>query len=135
MAGNVNINLSYTIQGQDITANVAVFQRALQNFQLAATAWQASDFAQVPLGGLAIPITAIGGTAYFVYVRNLGANNITVSYTPTAAPATTLVLLPVGTNSGGIFLYALSAETGGGIIAMTLTASTATTPAEYFIAA
>ncbi len=132
---NINVNLSYTIQGQDIVANVAVFQRALQNFQLVATAWQAADFAQCPVGGLSVPITAIGGTAFFVYVRNLGANNITVAYTPTGGSSTNLVLLPVGSGSGGIFLYALSAETAGGITAMTLTATTATTPAEYFISA
>lgn len=132
---NVNVNLSYTIQGQDITANVAVFNRALQNFQLVATSWQACDFAQVPTTGLTIPITAIGGTAYFVYVRNLGANNITCTYTPTGGSSTSLILLPVGTNSGGIFMYALTAETAGGITALSLTASTATTPAEYFVAA
>lgn len=132
---NVNVNLSYAIQGQDIIANVVVFSRALQNFQLVGTAWQASDWAQVPTGGLTVPISAIGGTAYFTYVRNLGSNNITLSYTPTGGSSTSVVLLPQGANSGGIFLYAMTAETSGGITALSLTAATATTPAEYFIAA
>jgi hypothetical protein len=132
---NINVNLSYTIQGQDIVANVAVFARALQNFQLVGTAWQAADWAQCPTGGLTVPITAIGGTAFFVYVRNLGSNVITLAYTPTGGSSTSIVLLPAGSNSGGIFMYALTAETSGGITAMTLTATTATTPAEYFIAA
>jgi hypothetical protein len=132
---NINVNMSYAIQGQDITANVVVFSRALQNFQLVCTAWQASDWAQVPVGGLTIPITAIGGTSFFTYVRNLGSNNITVTYTPTGGSATSLILLPQTANAGGIFLYAMTAETAGGITALSLTATTATTPAEYFIAA
>jgi hypothetical protein len=130
---NVNVNLSYAIQGQDITANVAVYNRALSNFQLAATAWLAADYLQVPTGGVTVTLPA--ATVYFVYVRNLGANNITVTYTPAGGASTSLVLLPVGPNSGGIFLLALSAETGGGITALSFTAATATTPVEYLVAA
>ena len=132
---NVNINMSYAIQGQDITANVVVFSRALQNFQLVATSWQGSDFAQIPTTGITIPLAAIGGTAYFTYVRNLGANNITVAYTPAGGSSTSVILLPQSSNAGGIFLYAMTAETAGGVTALTLTAATATTPAEYFVAA
>jgi hypothetical protein len=135
MASNINVNMSYAIQGQDVTANVVVYNRALSNFQLAATAWQGSDFAQVPVGGLTVNLAAIAGTAFFVYVRNLGANNITVTYTPTGGASTSIVLLPAGSNSGGIFIYALTAETAGGITALSFTAATATTPVEYFVAA
>ena len=130
---NTNINLSYNIAATDIAANVNVFTRNISGFQLAATLWAASDFFQVPTSPTSISLPAT--TIYFVYVRNLGANNVTLSYTPTGGSSTSLVLLPTGSNIGGIFLYGLSAETAGGITAMSLQASTATTPVEYFLGA
>lgn len=128
---NVAINLNYAIQAVDVTAAVTVFNRTVSGFQLTATVWSASDFFQV--GTSATTISLPSSTVYFVYARNLGTNNVTLNYTPTGGSSTSLVLLPVGSNIGGVFLYGLSAETAGGITAMSATASTATTPIEYFV--
>lgn len=133
MSANVNINYSFTIQAVDSVANVAVYNRAISNFLLTAAAWTSSDFLQVPTAGVAITLPS--SPVYFVYVRNLGTNNITLSYTPTGGSSTSLILAANGSGIGGIFLYGLSVESAGGITALSLEATTAVTPAEYFVAA
>ena len=130
---NVAINLNYAIQAVDVTAAVTVFNRTISGFQLSATVWSASDFFQVNTTSTTISLPAT--TIFFVYVRNLGANNVTLAYTPAGGSSTSLVLLPVGSNVGGVFLYGLSAETAGGITALSATATTAVTPIEYFVGA
>jgi hypothetical protein len=135
MAGNVQTNLSLGIQAVDTVSAVTVFNRNVTGFQLAATLWQASDWFQVPTSGvnIALPATVV----YFVYVRNLGVNPVQLNYVSSGGAGGGVLLLPVGSNVGGIFLYALSAETGSfaGLTALSFTATTATTPIEYFVAA
>ena len=134
MAANINLVTGISIQAVDITANVTPFNRALQGILLPVTAWQSADFLQVPTGGVVIQLPA--PTVWYVYVRNLSANNITVTFTPVGGAATSVVLLPVTSNFGGIFLYLNTTETGGGgITALSLTAATATSSVEYLVAA
>lgn len=131
---NTQVNFQATITGVDTTSAQSVFTRIISGFQLAATSWQASDWLQVPTTGISVTLPA--ATVYFVFVRNLGANNISVSFSPVGGGTpTSIVLLPVGSNVGGIFVYALSAESGGGITALEFAAASATTPVEYFVAA
>src|SRR5580693_4728578 len=106
MAGNVQVNLQATISGVDTLSAVSVFSRNITGFQLAATAWEAGNWLLVPTTLVTLPMPA--PVVYFVYIRNLGTNIIIVSITPGAEPSTSLALLPVGSNVGGIFLYALS---------------------------
>ena len=133
MPSNVQTNLQMTINAVDTTAAASVFTRIISGFQLGATSWQAADWLQVPTAGVTLALPA--AIVYFVYIRNLGTNNVIVSFTPMSEPSTSIALLPVGSNVGGVFLYALSAESGGGITSITLTAQVATTPTEYFVAA
>jgi hypothetical protein len=131
---NVSVNLNYGIQGIDTAASVVVFNRAISGFQLAATQWSAADWFQVTTGGSVVSLPA--SVVYFVYARNLGTNNVTLNYTPNGGASTSVVLLPVGSNVGGVFLYALSDQgVGSGITALSFTATTATTPVEYFVSA
>jgi hypothetical protein len=130
---NVQANLNVGIQAVDTVSAVTVFSRNVIGFQLAAISWQAADWFQVPTSGANIILPAL--VVFFVYVRNLGTNSVALSYVPNGGTVTSVILLPVGTNVGGIFLYALSAESGGGITAISATATTAATPIEYFVAA
>jgi hypothetical protein len=133
MAANINVTTGITIQAVDITANVTPFTRQLSGILLPVTVWAASDFFQVTVGGVTISLPAT--TIFYTYVRNLGANNITITYTPTGGSSTSFVLPPVTSNFGGIWLYGCTAETAGGITALSAAAATATTPIEYFVAA
>ncbi len=130
---NVAVNFNYGIQAVDTVAAVSIYNRAVSGFQLAATQWLSADWFQVAVSST--PVSLPATTVYFVYARNLGANNVTVNYTPAGGASTSLVLLPVGSNVGGIFLYGLSAESAGGITALSFIATTAVTPVEFFVAA
>jgi hypothetical protein len=130
---NVNITTGITIQAVDITANVTPFNRLLTGILLPVTVWSASDFFQVATAGSTIALPA--STIYYVYARNLGNNNITLTYTPTGGSSTSIGLSPVTSNFGGIFFYAQTAESNGGITALSAMAATAATPIEYFVAA
>src|ERR1700684_2922198 len=131
---NVAVNLNYGIQAVDTVASVSVFNRAISGFQLQATSWQAADWLQVPVfPGIVLALPAI--PVFFVYIRNLGTNNIVLNFTPSGFSTATIILLPVGSNVGGIFLYGLSAETAGGITNLGMSAAISTTPVEYFVAA
>ena len=130
---NVNVVTGLTIQAVDITANVTPYNRALQGILLPVTVWASADFLQVLTTGTVITLPA--ATVWYVYVRNLSANDITLTYTPAGGAATSVVLLPITSSFGGIFLYANTTETGGGgITALSLTAASATSSAEYFVA-
>lgn len=131
---NINVTTGITIQAVDITANVTPFTRQLTGILLPATVWSAADFFQAPNSSPAT-ITLPATTVFFVYVRNLGSNNITINYTPTGGGSTSIVLPPVTSNFGGVFLYGCTAETAGGITALSLQAASAATPCEYFLAA
>jgi hypothetical protein len=77
-------------------------------------------------GGGALTLPA--ATIFVLHVKNLGAGNTTVSFTPVGAgAASSLLLIP-----GAIFDYFLPGNTGGGISAVSTTAATTT---EVYMAA
>jgi hypothetical protein len=95
------------------------------------TVYYYNNFFQAGITATTVPLP---GTVWAAYVRNLGANNVTVNYTPAGGAATSVVLTPITSGFGGVFLYYQTLETGGGgITAMTLTAATAITPCEVFV--
>jgi hypothetical protein len=129
---NVSVILSATITVTDTTLSPSptIVARSLQNPTLAATTTFYDPFFQALAGGSAVSLPA--ATVFVVYVKNLsGATNLTVAFTPVGAgAASSLLLLP-----GGVFDYFLTAETGGGISAVTLTGGGATCSAEVLVAA
>jgi hypothetical protein len=80
-------------------------------------------------------LTLPSGKAFSFYCRNLGANPITCEFTPTSGTPGSMILVPVvGGNVGGIFMLFETSEGEGGLTAVTLSAATATTPAELLMA-
>jgi hypothetical protein len=129
---NLSVVLSSTITVTDTTLSPSptIVSRSLNNPTLAPTTVFYDPFFQALAGGSAVSLPA--ATCFWVYVKNLsGATNLTVAWTAVgAAGSSTMLLLP-----GGVFIYALPAETGGGFTALTLTGAAATVPADVLVAA
>ena len=129
---NLSVVLSATVTVTDTTLSPSptIISRSLNNPTLLPTATFYDAFFQATVGGVAVSLPA--ATSFFAYVKNLSAaNNLTVAWTAVgAAGSSTMLLLP-----GGVFIYALQAETGGGFTAMTLTGVGATVPCDIVIAA
>jgi hypothetical protein len=128
MAANLNVVLNVTLQAVDNTANVTPVNSAASGITLGATVIAYDRYFQV--GTTATTFNLPGTTAWFLYVRNLGTNVVTVTYTPTGGAAQSIDVCPVTNGQGGVFLYFNTVETGKGITAVTLTAASATTPCE-----
>lgn len=122
-------NLSIILQAQLVTIDTTlspspqIVTRSLNNPTLAATSEFYDPFFQTINGTRVVSLPA--ATVYVVYVRNLdNAANITVNYTPLGGASTSLVLVPGATaGNGGIFLYFQTAESAGGITALSITAT------------
>lgn len=111
------LNAILTVTDTSLNPSPTIVTRNLNNpTLLAATVFYDPFFAG---GAVSLP----AATVFLVYVKNLSATvNTTVAFTPVGAGvASSLLLLP-----GGLFLYFLPAETGGGISALSLTAATST---------
>jgi hypothetical protein len=129
-------NLNAILGLQLVTVNVAQNQTtvnvALQGITLPCTESFYNQFYQVLTTGSALTLPS--GKSFSFYCRNQGANPITVAFTPTSGTPGTCVITPVTSGFGGVFMLFETAETSGGLTAVTLTAATATTPVELFMA-
>jgi hypothetical protein len=129
---NITSLLGLTLQLVNVSANSTPLNIGLQGITLPMTAYYYDNFFQAGITATVVPLP--GTTVWAAYVRNLGANNVTVNYTPSGGASTSVVLTPITTGFGGVFLYYQTLETGGGgITAMSITASTAITPCEVFV--
>ena len=136
MAGNLSVVLSGVLQVTDIVLSPSqqIVTRSLNNPTLNVTVYSYTPFFQAATTVTTVTLPA--ATVYVVYVKNLSsANNLTVNFTPTGGSSQNVLLLSGASESGGIFLYFQTAETGGGITALSLAAANATSPAEVFVAA
>jgi hypothetical protein len=112
---NLSVILSATLSVTDTTLSPSptIVQRSLNNPTYAATTVFYDPFFASP-GTVSLP----GATVFVIRVRNLTvAVNLTVLFTPVGAgAASSLLLLP-----GAEFVYFQTANTGGGVSALSLT--------------
>jgi hypothetical protein len=120
-----------SIVSVNVAQNQTTVNVSLQGITFASTQVFYDQYFQVLTTGSTIALP--NGVAYVVYVRNLGANAITVGYTPNGGSASTAAIEPVNAGFGGVFMLFETAAAGG-ITALTLTAASATTPAEVYLA-
>jgi hypothetical protein len=132
MAANINLITGLTIQGVNVAANNTPLNINLQGITLGCTAYYYDNFFQATTSGVPVPLP--GPTVYVVYVRNLGPNPVIVNYMPVGEPASAVSVSPVTNGFGGVFFYMQTAETSGGITAVTLTTQTVTTSCEVLVA-
>ena len=129
---NINSILGLSLVSVNVGQNQTTANISLQGITLPTTECFYNQFFQALTTGSAVTLPS--GKAFAVYVRNLGANNVTVTYTPTGGASQSCVITPVTGGFGGVFMLFETAETAGGITALTLTAAVATTPCEVFLA-
>lgn len=132
-----NVNIIFGGSIQVTTAVVGLPSSTLVNtttgsITLSDVAAFYDPYFQVLTTGSAVPLP--GATAYSVYIKNLGTNNVTVAWTPAGGVSATIgVLIP-----GAALLFwtpGTGTPAAGGISALTLTAATATTPVEVLVGA
>jgi hypothetical protein len=130
---NINVIASLGLVTVNVGQNQTTVNVSLSGITLAATETFYNQFYQVLTTGSALTLPS--GKSFSFYCRNLGANPITIAYTPETGTPGTMVLVPVVSgNIGGIFMLFETSEGSGGLSAVTLTATTATTPAEVLMA-
>jgi hypothetical protein len=82
------------------------------------------------IGTSPVTITIPTGTANFVYIKNTHASQtLTVTWTPASGSSNVVCTL-----QAGAILMLVEAVSGSGITALSLTASGASTPVDYFLA-
>jgi hypothetical protein len=140
MASNLNVTLNgavmQVVQTTDSTTRV---NASLNNPSLPASESTYIDYLPIATGaGTIVPLPA--ATVWVFAMRNLGginstpAGNISVLIQVAGGALTAIANSPI-VLPNGVFLYWQQAETAGGIIAVTLVASVANTPAELLMAA
>lgn len=137
-------NLSVVLGGAALQVINTTDSTTRVNSSLASPALPASvetyiDFLPIAAGGGTI-LTLPAATIWVLAIRNLGGINGTPAGNITVQAQATGGALPAAANSpivlpNGVWLYWNTAETAGGIIAVTLVASIAATPAEILMAA
>jgi hypothetical protein len=129
---NITSLLGLTLQLVNVSANSTPLNIGLQGITLPMTAYYYDNFFQVGITPTTVPMP--GATIWAAYVRNLGTNNVGVTYTPIGGSSAGFVVTPITNGFGGVFLYYQTIESGGGgITGVTLTATTAITPCEVFL--
>jgi hypothetical protein len=122
-------NCQLNVTDTSLSPSQQYITRQLNNPSLLATTVFYDSFAQVISPTTLVITLPASGTVWVVYVRNLGsAGNLTMNFTPVGGVASSLTLVP-----GGFNLYFNPTEGGGGITALSLTASTGTIPAEVLV--
>jgi hypothetical protein len=131
---NLNSILGLSLVAVNVAQNQTTVNISLQGITLPTTECFYNQFMQVLTTGSTVTLPT--GKAFAIYVRNLGANPITVVYTPTGGSPATAVITPVTgmPGFGGVFMLFETVETSGGITSLTLSAAVATTPAEVYVA-
>jgi hypothetical protein len=120
---NVLLSGLLSVTDTTLTPSPEIVNRQFNDPTLAATTLFYDPFFQTINGTKTVNLPA--ATVWTVYVRNLsGSGNITVNFTPVGGSTQTLVLVAGATaGAGGIFLYFQTAETAGGITALSITAA------------
>jgi len=125
---SVILSASFTVTDTTLAPSPQIVTRSLNNPTLSATVCFYDPFFQVNAAPTTVNLPA--STVWVVYVKNLDTtNNITVSFTPAGGSPETCLLLP-----GGVFIYFQTAETSGGITALSLTSSAGVISAEVLAA-
>jgi hypothetical protein len=128
MTANLNAVLGLTLQVVDNAATTTPINSQNQGITLGATVVAYDRYFQV--GTSATVFNLPGATVWFLYVRNMGTNVVTLSYTPTGGTSQSVQLCPVTNGYGGVFLVFNTVETSNGITAVSLIATGGTTPCE-----
>jgi hypothetical protein len=128
MPANLNVVLGLTLQVVDNAATTTPVNSANQGITLGATVMFYDRYFQAATTATTIPLP--GTTVWYLYVRNMGTNVVTLSFTPTGGAAQTVDLCPVTNGFGGVFMLFQTVETGKGIVAASLTASGGVTSCE-----
>lgn len=132
-APNMNTILGLSLVSVNVAQNQTTDNISLQGITLPSTVSYYNQFFQVAT--VSTPVTLPAATTFVVFVRNLSANNITVTWTPVSGSSQSMVLVPVTAGFGGVFLYFQTAETAGGLTALSLTAAGGTSSVEIYLAA
>lgn len=140
MASNINVVLNgATVQVINTTDSTTRVNSSSGNPTLAASESTYIDFLPIATGA-GTTLTLPAATIWVLYIRNLGgvnstpSGNIQVNFTATGGAAIGAANSPI-VLPGGVFMYWNSAETAGGITAVTLISSVANTPVEILMAA
>lgn len=140
MPSNLNVTLAGAILQVINTVDSSTrVNSSLGSPTLPATESTYIDFLPIATGaGTVIPLPAT--TIFFFFMKNLGgvngqpSGNIQVLIQPVggvlASAANSPMVLP-----GGLFIYANTAESAGGLLAVTLVSSVANVPVELLMAA
>jgi hypothetical protein len=123
----INILLTGQIVVSDGTTGMVSLQKQLNSTMIVGSAF--SEVQNLSVGVGATPITLPVATVQFVYIKNLHA---------TQSVAVTWTALPGGSNFAitlepGAIVIILEAAAGGGISALSLQASGASTPVEFIL--
>jgi hypothetical protein len=140
MASNLNVILNgLSIQVVNTTDSTTRVNSSAGNPSLGASESTYTDYLPIAAGG-GTTLTLPAATIWILYVRNLGgtngtpSGNIQVNFTVTGGAAITAANSPI-VLPNGVFAYWNTAESAGGITAVTLIASVANTPVEILMAA
>lgn len=140
MAANINVILSgATVQVVNTTDSTTRVNSSSGNPTLGASESTYIDFLPIAAGG-GTALTLPAATIWVLYVRNLGgtngtpSGNITVQFQAAGGALNTTANSPI-VLPNGVFMYWNTAESAGGITAVTLVASVASTPVEILMAA
>ena len=140
MAANININLAGIIL--QVIDNAVAASRVNSNIgTLTLAGSEATHIDYLPIASGAGTVLALpAATIWALVVRNLGGINATPAGNITIQKQAVGGALPTAVNSpvippGGIDVYFCTAETAGGLIAVTLVASVANTPVEILMGA
>jgi hypothetical protein len=141
VASNLNIILSgATLQVINNTDSSTRVNSSLGSPTLGGSESTYIDFLPIAVGPTGTVLTLPAATIWVLCVRNLGgtnstpSGNIQVQFTVTGGTQIALASSPI-ILPNGVFAYWNTAETAGGITAITLVASVANTPAEILMAA
>ncbi len=130
MSSFLNIVFTMELAVANTTISTTPLNDVPGNLTLAATTvyWNPAFQAAITATTVPLPPTTTGGVCV-VYVKNLDpTNNLTVTYTFAGGSPTNVILIP-----SGVFLIFQPTETGEGISALSLTATSATINAEVLL--
>lgn len=117
-----------SIQLSDSATGSSPFIKQFASLLMQGTSYSEAQSLSLPasLTSITLPISPV----QFLYIKNLHAvNTILVTWTPTGGSTASILTL----EPGSAILY-IEIATGGGITALSLTASGAATPCEYILA-
>lgn len=124
---STTVSLTGQINLVDSTTGAQPFVKQLNNLIFTGSVSELSQSTLLANGAnvIALPISPV----QFLYIKNLHlSNTIQVTWTPTGGSSNIVCMLEPGSS----IMY-INTTTGGGITALTLTASAASTGVEYLL--